>query len=401
MHSGSMHTRVVWLVCLASVSAVACGRTTPSLDTALAADLQQYLTTRSAVEHISAASLSVRLHGAPSTINVAVGTAAYGGGAPATPADLFQIGSVTKAETAVIVLQLEAEGKLTLDDTVGRWLPQYPAWRGVTIRRLLNMTSGIPTYDATAAWEHTIGQSPGTVFTTAQLIGYVYPHGTIPTPPASVWLYSNTGYALTERIIDSVTHSDYATQLATRVITPLGLKNTFYYADSAPADVIRRMVSGYYFNHDTTAPGLYPLLGRDVRDASVSWTRAAGGIIATPEDVTVLARSLFDGPLLAPAQRRELMRLVSVKTGQPMGTATEAEPKGFGLGVSELALPAPVGTIWFYEGETLGYRMLYAYFPAQDAVIAVGLNSQPDADQDKIGPLLQTVFMTLHAAGKI
>jgi D-alanyl-D-alanine carboxypeptidase len=205
---------------------------------------------------------------------------------------------------------------------------------------------------------------------------------------------------LCEQIIDSATHSDYATQLTTRIIQPLGLHNTFYNADLSPAAVIDRLVPGYYFNHDSTSPGLFPFLGRDVRTFSISWTRAAGGIIANPEDVTVLARSIFAGPLLPAAQRREILTIVSEQTGQPIATTTLANPKGFGLGTAQLTLPT-LGTLWYYEGETLGYRMLYVYFPTQDAVIAVGLNSQPDKPEDQIGPLVQTIYTTLHTYGKL
>ena len=75
------------------------------------------------------------------------------------------------------------------------------------------------------------------------------------------------------------THSDYATQLTNRIITPLRLHNTFYLPDVSPPAVASRMVAGYYFNHDTASAGLAPLLGRDVRPFSISWTRAAGGMV--------------------------------------------------------------------------------------------------------------------------
>jgi D-alanyl-D-alanine carboxypeptidase len=396
-----MRSALLW-ACLFPLGLGSCRSPDAALNAALQADLDNYLATRSTVEHISAASLSVSLHGAPSNINVTAGTMEYGGaGGHVTPASLYQIGSITKGETAAILLQLEAEGTLTIHQTVGHWLPQYPAWRTVTIQQLLNMTSGIPTYDDTPAWLTTTGSAPMTVYSPAQLIAFVYPHGTLPTPPASVWLYSNTGYAMAELIIDSATHSDYATQLANRIITPLRLHNTFYHPDVTPPAVASRMVAGYYFNHDTASAGLAPLLGRDVRPFSISWTRAAGGMVATPEDVTTIARALFQGSLLPPVQRQELLSLVSETTGQPITSTTLAERKGFGLGTGQLTLPAPLGTIWYYEGETLGYRMLYAYFPTQDAVIAVGLNSQPDKSEDKIGPLVQTIYTTLHEAGKL
>lgn len=65
---------------------------------------------------------------------------------PVTPNNLFDIGSITKSFTSLLLLQLQTENKLTLDDRLGKWLPQYPNWKEVTLRQLLNMTSGIPNY---------------------------------------------------------------------------------------------------------------------------------------------------------------------------------------------------------------------------------------------------------------
>ncbi|MBV8490101.1 MAG: beta-lactamase family protein [Candidatus Eremiobacteraeota bacterium] len=384
-----------------SLSPSALGRPSDAaVRAALQRDLNDYLRAHAQGEHISAISLSVSLHGRAQNINLTAGAAQYGGaGTPVTPHGLWQIGSNTKAFTAATILQLEAEGKLTIDQTVGQWLPQYPAWKDVTIRRLLDMTSGIPGYDTVPQMLADYAKNPKRNFTIAQLIAYVYPGKPHAPPPTSGYNYSNTNYLLAELIIERAGGERYSSELGRRFFnTDLGLGSTYYSAAQYPATVVDRMVSGYFYSHDPDNAGLAPLLGRDVRNDSVSWMQGAGGIVSTPEDLTRWARALYAGPILPPKQRAELMTLVSIKTGKPLKTTGSGDPQGFGLGVAQVTTPQ-TGTVWFYEGMTLGYRMIHLYFPRQDAVIAFGLNSQPDAKQNQSRALGIAVYETLHKAG--
>ncbi|MBV8066475.1 MAG: beta-lactamase family protein [Candidatus Eremiobacteraeota bacterium] len=373
-----------------------------ALRAALQRDLNQYLAARATPEHISAISLSISLHGASQNISLTAGTTKYGGaGVPVTPTELWQIGSNTKAFTAAIILQLEAEGKLTIDQTLGRWLPQYPAWKNVTIRRLLDMTSGIPGYDLSAQMLKDYAKNPKRNFTAAELIAYAYPGNPGALAPTTGYSYSNTGYLLAQLVIERATHDSYAAELERRFFhSDIGLTSTYYSGTQYPPDILDRTVSGYFFNHDADNAGLAPLLGHDVRDDSVSWMQAAGGIVSTPQDVTRWARALYTGPVLAPKQRAELFTLVSIKTGKPVKSTSGSDPQGFGLGVAQVTTPQ-TGTIWFYEGMTLGYRLVHLYFPRQDAVIAFGLNSQPDSKQNESRKLGIAFYETLHKTGRL
>jgi D-alanyl-D-alanine carboxypeptidase len=136
-------------------------------------------------------------------------------------------------------------------------------------------------------------------------------------------------------------------------------------------------------------------LERDQKPLSTSWAQAAGGIVSSPSDMTRWVRALYQGSVLASTQRSEMMSLVSQSTGAQIAQVSASEPRGFGLGVAEIFKPDVGGAIWFYEGETLGYRVLHVYFPVQDAVLVIGLNSQPTDDQ--IGQLLTPVYQTLVA----
>src|SRR5688500_3702227 len=174
------------------------------LQSELRADLEAYLRARGAAEHVSAAGLTVSLPDRGSTIDVSAGTMTFGGSQPVRPSSVWQIGSNTKAMTSVLLLQLEAEDRLSIDDTLGRWLPQYPQWSDVTIRRLLNMTSGIPTYDGQPAFWADYVADPRTNFSTERLVGY-----TLEAPATSGYSYSNTNYVLAEMIIERVTRESY------------------------------------------------------------------------------------------------------------------------------------------------------------------------------------------------
>jgi D-alanyl-D-alanine carboxypeptidase len=358
----------------------------------LRADLDAYLQARGAAEHISAAGVSVDLPGSRSTIDASAGTTTFGGSVPVRPDSVWQIGSNTKAFTSVLILQLEAEHRLSIDDPIARWLPQYPQWRDVTIRRLLNMTSGIATYDDEPAWYADYAADPHTDFSPERLVGYV-----VDAPATSGYSYSNTNYVLAEMIIERVTGHSYRDQLYRRIIEPLGLGDLHYRPDVYPARLTDREPAGYFFNHVFPLP---QLLGRDSSRDTLSWARAAGAIISTTHDLTRWERALYSGRLLPAQQQGELESLVSTATGQPIDSTSATDPRGFGLGIAQLTDPQ-LGTFWFYEGETLAFRVVHAYFPDSGLILAVGLNSGTESANDQIATLTKAVYGTLRAEGLV
>ncbi|MGY1679451.1 serine hydrolase domain-containing protein [Geodermatophilus sp. SYSU D01176] len=360
----------------------------PALADDLRGDLEGYLQARGTAEHVSAAGVSVSLPDQLETVDVSAGTTESGGSVPVQPDALWQIGSNTKAFTAVLLLQLEAEGRLSIDDPVGRWLPQYPQWRDVPIRQLLDMTSGIPTYDDQPAFLTDQAADPLREFTPEELVGYV-----AGVPATSGYSYSNTNYVLAEMVIERVTGTGYANQLSARLLVPLGLRDTYYRSHLYPPGIADRMPAGYYTRTDE--PELSPLRGQDVSRTSLSWARGAGAVLSTTADMTRWERALYEGWLLPPQQQAELMSQVSTATGEPIEATSPDDPRGFGLGVAQMT--DALGTLWFYEGETLGFRLLHAYSPESGLVVAIALNSRPDEDQ--IGALMTTVYETLVAHG--
>jgi D-alanyl-D-alanine carboxypeptidase len=322
--------------------------------------------------------------------------------APVRQNTLFQMGSTSKSFTVALILRLEATGKLSIDDKVGKWLPQYPAWKDVTILRLLNMTSGIPNYSETETISRAWISDPARDWTAEELVKIVYPTRANDPPTSTGYHYSNTNYVLAGMIATKVTGRSYRDLVHEMVIAAFGLDSTFYENGTYPAAVIDRLAHGYF---DNSACADYqpnckeswnlPLMGQDVRGMSTSWAQAAGGAIAGARDVDRWMRAVFEGHVVPPKQQAEWMALVSTKTGEPIADVSAEDPRGFSLGLAK-AILGPIGAQWFYQGETLGYRTLYVWFEKQNLMITVQTNSQPAADADKLHDLLGTIYQIVR-----
>jgi D-alanyl-D-alanine carboxypeptidase len=257
------------------------------------------------------------------------------------------------------------------------------------------MTSGIPDYTDQPAFAS--AAAAGTDFSAARLVGYV--GGAV---IGDVWNYSNTNYILAQMIIEKVTHDTYADQLTERIIIPLRLHNLCYAPSTCPAADAARMPAGYFFdsavaNQEPPNP-LATLLGTQVSPFALTGAQGAGGIVSSLQDMTTWDRALYQGQELPPAQQRQLESLVSTTTGRPIPGTTPAEPSGYGLGVWQGTSPS-LGTAWFYEGVTYGYRVLHLYFPRSGMIIALAANSDPGGVNDDLSTLAASVYQALQKAG--
>jgi D-alanyl-D-alanine carboxypeptidase len=364
-------------------------------DTALSVALERvlsvYLSKYGAGEHLSALSLAVSLKPGSTPIDLAVGTTTYGSGPKASPSDLYQIGSNTKAFTAVAVLQLEAQGRLSIDAPIGSYLPQYPKYAQLTLRHLLSMTGGLATYDDTPAWYKLFTADPMRYESPDELIRLVYPQ--IKYPQGTKYSYSNTGYILAQEVVAARSQSHSFAKEIDRIIASAGLKNTYYSDNFYPPEVARRVVAGYYEYGD---PGFEKFMGKNVTPYTVSWAQGAGSILSTPEDMTVWARALYSGNALLPErQKRELMQMVSTKTSKPIAATSAADPAGFGLGIAQ-KYDQHLGTFWFYLGETLGFRAAHLYFPNSGLTFAVFANSRPTDKDSHLPQLFGQLYETIQ-----
>ena len=375
----------------------------------LQTELDAHLATRRAAERISGLSVHVSLGQPGPTIDLVSGTVSDGTGAAAIePGTLFEIGSNTKSFTAAVVLQLAGEGKLTLDDRLDRWLPEYPAWADVTIRRLLDMTSPIPDYAGTPAILRVVAADPRRRWTPPELVAAVYPRPGNELPVPKGYYYSNTNYILAGMVAERAGGAAFGDLVRQRLLGPLGLRETFLPDGPAPDDIVARMASGYVADDecqefeppDCKVSLIAPLLGRDMRDADLSWAGAAGAIVASPRDLARWFRALYGGRVLVPAELAQMEQLVSMKTGLPIEATTTDDPRGFGLGLAQ-ALNPELGRFWFYEGETLGYRVAHFWWPEDDLLLVLAANSQPPAAEDKLGKLAVRLYTILKTTRTI
>jgi D-alanyl-D-alanine carboxypeptidase len=290
-----------------------------------------------------------------STWRGASGVADIETGRPTRPGFQHRVASITKTFVATAVLQLVAERKIALDAPIGRYLPEY-ARDGVTVRMLLNHTSGVDNYlemlfaDGVPAIERyqTETVSPQELAG----IGLSMP----PTnEPGAAHSYSNTNFILLGLIIEKVTGRPAASEITRRVIRPLGLRGT-YFPGTNPR------IAGPH------SKAYVPWLEGELRDFSVynmSWLWMAGELVSTTADLDTFYRALLSGRLLRPAQLTEMRTVVPWNPAFP-------EAGGYGLGIYSAGLSC--GLVWGHDGLALGHSTISLHSPDGVRQATIALN---------------------------
>jgi D-alanyl-D-alanine carboxypeptidase len=268
----------------------------------------------------------------------------------------FRIASITKVFVAVVVLQLVEEGKLELDDPLSRHLPDYPT-QGVTIRQLLNHTSGIPDYSMSDDFNKNLLKDRERRWTTAEILALVKDKEP-DFAPGTAYSYSNTDFILLGEVIGKIAGRSWAQEIRRRILDPLNLDSTHIAgSERVPEPVIPGYFDadndGYVENIETGGP--WPALETS--------EGPAGAIVSTGPDLLAFGDALFHG------------RLVPEPALRAMVAEGPYHPRfsNYGLGV-EILRPDYRTTIWGHGGFLPGFKSALWYVPSLDAVIVVIAN---------------------------
>jgi len=278
----------------------------------------------------------------------AVGKADLKTGAERKLDDKIRIGSITKTFTATVILQLADEGKTGLDDKLSVYFPEYPNASEITIRQMLDMTSGIPDYVEDSVVLNSFVYDRLDKYTPLELFNIT--KAMKPDfPPGTGWKYSNGNYHILGMIIEKITGNKIGDEISKRIIIPLGLTSTSY-PDSP-------FMEGQYSHGYMKDPETGKLLDVTVIDPSITW--AAGCMISNLPDLKIYSKALASGSMISPESQKERLKLV--KTGVS---------KFISYGPGILSLGGFLG----HNGGITGFNTTMCYNPELDALILVSVN---------------------------
>ncbi|MFJ4283812.1 serine hydrolase domain-containing protein [Streptomyces massasporeus] len=289
----------------------------------------------------------------------------------------FKIASQTKTFTANLVLQLVGEGKVTLDDHISKWVKGVPNGDRITIRQLLNHTSGL----ADGFTSPTVQSKVQTGCTVAELLTAEAKFPPV-APPGTKWSYSNYGYNLLGRVVELAGGQDLSTALQQRIARPLGLRRTLL--PTSGNGLSEPFTHGYGLGD--VGPSQAPTASDDATDLPASCLWAHGGMVSTLSDMRVWSRALATGELLEPAVWAEATR-----NPIPFTFAGNYNGPGkwrYGLGFVES------GGFIGGEGSFAGYESTAMYSPTRRTAIEVVSTKNPNAITPP--PMFQALAMAVY-----
>lgn len=339
--------------------------------------LQATVNQQQTENHLVSLSVSVALPQKGKIIDSTSGFYTLHKNRPITANTLFQIGSITKTFFSVLTLALESKGVLTINDKVGKWTTEFPAWQNITIKQLLNHSSGLFELDHSANFWKNVVANPHKIWTLHELAAFSYQHP-LNFKPGTQVAYSNTDYVLLGIILEKANKQPLSKTFNHFFRKKLGLSNTYYLPAKVPVALITQLAHGY--NNEGTFP-----TGTDVTLMTAGNFASAGAVISTPHDVARFIQKLFSGDILPKKQLNEMLTIVNYQNAHELNLQSLPKLKpdkhgfinvGAGLGIGLVYLPN-AGFQWMHAGGRLGYEALFAYNPCNHTVVALAYNTRP------------------------
>jgi len=303
---------------------------------------------------------------------------------PMRPNDKMLSASIGKTYVAAVMLQLIQEGNIKLGEKIDHWFGAEPWFHrlpnasDITLRMLMNHTSGIPDHTEGRKFIAAVRQDPGRFWSPEELVATILDEPPL-FPAGKGWAYSDTNYILVGMIIEQITHAAYYDELSRRILRPLRLD------DTSPSNkrVISGLISGYT---DPKNPyGLPEKVcadGKNALNPQGEWT--GGGLVSTSLDTARWAKDLFGGKVL---QQSSLQAMLS-------GVDTGGLPAHkYGLGV--YIRTGEWGTSYGHGGDYPGFRSAADYFPEYDLAVAIQLNTDNFGSDRKMHLILDSYLDAL------
>ena len=277
-----------------------------------------------------------------------------------------RVGSNTKTFVAVVVMQMVQEGKVGLDEPIEIYLPGLIKGEGIdgskiTVRQLLQHTSGLPDFDETLF---------GTTDVFQYRYHYVTPRDVLDSAlskpaqfePGTQWKYTNTNYIVLGMLIERVSQRPVGEQIDERIVKKLGLSHTYFPAQGE--EKIRGThPQGYHLNGEGKL--------EDITEIDPTWGWAAGAMVSTPSELNTFFQAVLDGRLLTQASIQEMKKGVDIGSGGRV----------YGLGLIGTPLSCG-GTAWGHGGDIAGYHTRGGVGPDGTAV-TVAVTALPTAIADQ------------------
>ena len=306
------------------------------------------------------------------SFGLAVGYSDRDSKTPMRPDDRMLAGSTGKTFAAATALQLVKEGKISLDDKVEKylgsetWFARLPNAKDITVRQLMNHTSGLVRYEFKDQFTRDLTASPEKVWKPAELVSYLLDEKA-PFEAGKGWDYSDTNYIVLGMIIEKVTGKRFYDEANRRVVTPLKLSNTI--PQDSPR--IKGLVQGY-------AGANNPFGGKDAMitdgkfaiNPQFEWT--GGGWATTSQDLARWAKLMYEGKAFDASLVPVMLDGVPAKLGRDTK---------YGLGV--IIRPTQAGISYGHSGFFPGYMTDMMYFPDKKIAVAVQVNTSVPQDLGK------------------